>query len=94
MVSGMATKKLTITLDEQDLARIRALVAEGKASTISGFVQHAIGIALQDAAGWGIMLADALAQTGGPLSKEERQWADRVLDASARAGRSRRRRAA
>ena len=94
MVAGMATKKLTITLEEQDLDRIRALVAEGKASTISGFVQHAIGIALQDAAGWGIMLADALAQTGGPLSKEERQWADRVLDASARAGRSRRRRAA
>ena len=68
MVNGMATRKLTITLEEAQLERIRALVAEGSASSVSGFVQHAVGVALDDVAGWGAMLAAALAETGGELS--------------------------
>ena len=65
MVVGMATRKVTVTLEEDQLARIRGLVAAGNASTISGFVQHAVSVALDDVAGWGAMLADALAKTGG-----------------------------
>ncbi len=75
----MATRKVTITLDENDLARIRALVESGKASTVSGFVQDAVRVSLDDVAGWGAMLAEALAQTGGDLTSEERAWADRIL---------------
>lgn len=44
-------------------------------------MQHAVGVALDDVAGWGAMLADALADTGGALSAEERGWADGVLGA-------------
>jgi len=79
MVSSMATKKVTITLDEAQLDQIRSLVQAGSASSISGFVQHAVTVALDDVAGWGAMLAEALRQTGGALTEEERAWADRLL---------------
>ena len=75
----MATKKVTVTLDEAHLERIRSLVAAGKAASVSGFVQNAVGIALDDVAGWGAMLAEALQTTGGPLSEDEQAWADDVL---------------
>jgi Arc/MetJ-type ribon-helix-helix transcriptional regulator len=75
----MATKKVTITLDEAQLARIRGLVNDGSASSVSGFVQHAVGVALDDVAGWGALLAEALAATGGRPSPEEQAWADDVL---------------
>jgi Arc/MetJ-type ribon-helix-helix transcriptional regulator len=79
MVIGMATKKVTVTLDEIQLDQIRSLVEAGTASTVSGFVQHAVGVALDDVAGWGAMLAEALGRTGGEMSAEERAWADDVL---------------
>lgn len=79
MVIGMATRKVTITLDEDLLDRIRGLVAAGTAPNVSGFVQYAVKVALDDVAGWGSMLADALSDTGGELSRRERGWADEVL---------------
>jgi Arc/MetJ-type ribon-helix-helix transcriptional regulator len=82
----MATRKVTVTLEEEQLARIKGLVTAGKASTISGFVQHAVNVALDDVAGWGAMLADALSKTGGDLTAEERVWADEVLGTGKRRG--------
>jgi hypothetical protein len=82
----MATTKVTITLDDAQLAAVKELVAAGKAASVSGFVQHAVGVALNDAAGWQEMLSGALAETGGPLTARERRWADALL-----APRSRRR---
>jgi len=79
MVIGMATRKITITLDEGEVDRIRALVESGTAPSVSGFVQHAVGVALDDVAGWGAILAEALRETGGPLSEEERRWGDEIL---------------
>lgn len=79
MVFGMATTKITITLENNQLEEIRALVAAGAAASVSAFVKHAVGVALFDAAGWREMLEDALRQTGGPLTKKERTWADALL---------------
>lgn len=79
MVFGMATRKVTITLDEAQLERIRSLVAAGSAPNVSAFVQHAVSVSLDDVAGWGAMLAEALGQTGGPLTDSERAWADEAL---------------
>ena len=79
MVFGMATTKVTVTLDDGQVREIRALVAAGQAANVSAFVQHAVGVALHDAAGWKEMLEDALQQTGGPLTKKERAWADALL---------------
>lgn len=82
----MASRKVTITLGEEQLERVRALVDQGKAPSVSGFVQHAVGVALDDAAGWGALLAEALGETGGALSAEERAWADGILDVTERRG--------
>ncbi len=84
----MATKKITITLDEVQVERIRSLVQARTASSVSGFVQHAVAVALDDVAGWGSMLAEALRETGGALSDDERAWADDILGADTRPGRS------
>ena len=79
MVFGMATTKITITLEDSQLEEIRAVVKAGTAASVSAFVKHAVGVALFDAAGWRDMLQDALQQTGGPLTKKERAWADALL---------------
>jgi Arc/MetJ-type ribon-helix-helix transcriptional regulator len=76
----MAAAKITITLDNRQLEEVRALVAAGQASSVSGFVQHAVQMALFDATGWREMLRDALERTGGPLTRKERAWADAILD--------------
>ena len=77
----MATTKLTITPKDEQIDEIKALVAAGAAASLSGFVQHAVGLALHDAAGCREMLEEAIEQTGGPLTKKERDWADALLAA-------------
>ena len=57
---------------EVSLRQIQALVEAGTARSVSAFVQHSVSVALNDVAGWGSVLAEALRQTGGPLSDEER----------------------
>lgn len=76
MVIGMATAKVTITLPAEQIEEIRALVQAGEAASVSGFMQHAVRTALHDAEGWRELLEEALQQTGGPLTKKERAWAD------------------
>lgn len=84
MVSGMATKKVTITLEAEQLREIQGLVAAGKLESVSGFVQHAVTTSLADMAGWRALLDDALQQTGGPLTRAERAWADGILSGKSR----------
>lgn len=91
---GMATKKVTITLDEKQLASVQALVARGKAESVSGFVQHAVTVSLADVAGWGAMLGVALSETGGRLTRSERAWADSILKTRPASPGKRKRRAA
>ena len=79
MVVGMSTRKVTITLEAEQLEQIRQLVASAHAASVSGFVQHAVAVALDGVAGWGAMLAQALEETGGPLSGDEAAWADELL---------------
>jgi Arc/MetJ-type ribon-helix-helix transcriptional regulator len=86
MVLGMATTKITITLPDDQIEEIRSLVEAGEAASVSAFVKHAVGIALSDAAGWREMLNESLRQTGGPLTGEERDWADAILAPRGRGG--------
>ena len=79
MVSGMATKKVTITLGVKQLQAIRQQVALGASANVSSFIQHAVETALHDVAGWSELLGQALEQTGGPPSAKERAWADGIL---------------
>jgi Arc/MetJ-type ribon-helix-helix transcriptional regulator len=79
MENGMATTKLTITLDDDQFGEVKRLVAAGRASSVSGFVRRAVETALHDAAGWDEMLNEALLASGGPMTDAEREWADGVL---------------
>lgn len=90
----MATTKVTITLQNDQLEKIRALVSAGNAASVSAFLQRAVGVALFDAAGWNAMLQEALEQTGGSLTKNERAWADSILSPPRSKKRIRRGRAA
>ena len=94
MVLGMATSKVTITLADDQLASVRRLVAQRKAESVSGFVKHAVSVALADVAGWGALLAAALEETGGAVTAKERAWADSVLKPASKARARRRRKAA
>jgi hypothetical protein len=80
----MATMKVTITLQAEQLDAIRELVLSRTTKSVSAFVQHAVAVSLSDVAGWGALLAEALEETGGPLTKAERDWADSVLSAHPR----------
>lgn len=82
MASGMASRKVTATLPPDQVDAVRRLVAAGQATSVSGFVQRAVAIALDDAAGWERTLEEALERSGGALTAEERAWADDVLGAT------------
>jgi Arc/MetJ-type ribon-helix-helix transcriptional regulator len=79
MVVGMATQKITITLEAEQVAAIKAQIISGQAQSVSGFVQHAVKVSLDDVVGWGAMLAEALNETGGALTASEKAWADEAL---------------
>ena len=91
MVNGMATTKVTVTLDTDQLSQIRELVDAGKSANVSAFVKHAVNVALQDVAGWQEMLKEALDQTGGPLTDKEQAWLDSIFspEKQKKAGRKR-----
>ena len=80
MENGMATIKLTITMDDDQFEDVKRHVAAGRASSVSGFVRKAVETALHDATGWQEMLNEALLASGGPMTDAEREWADGVLD--------------
>jgi Arc/MetJ-type ribon-helix-helix transcriptional regulator len=87
MVNSMAdTRKVTITLPVATVDAVRRLVEAGQTPSVSGFVQHAVSVALDDVAGWGSALSEALASTGGELTAQERAWADSVLEHGRQAG--------
>jgi len=87
MVVGMArTMKVTVTLPVDSVEAIRRLVTDGKADSVSVFVQHAVHISLDDVAGWGALLGQALTETGGAMTSEEQRWADEVLGRTGPAG--------
>ena len=88
-MSGMASKKITVTVGEPQVGAIRAMVRRGEVPSVSAFVPHAIDVALADVAGWGAELTRMLAKTGGPLTKTERTWADEALSVSKRRPRRR-----
>jgi Arc/MetJ-type ribon-helix-helix transcriptional regulator len=90
----MVTKKVTVTLDAEQLDAIRSLVEANNAKSVSAFVQHAVAVSLNDVAGWGALLAESLEQTGGPLTRAERRWADQVLTQNSRKRKRAKRRAA
>jgi Arc/MetJ-type ribon-helix-helix transcriptional regulator len=54
----MATSKITISLRDNQIGAVRALIMAGRSPNVSAFVQHAVGVALFDAEGWRDMLEE------------------------------------
>lgn len=83
----MATmQKVTVTLPSASVEAVRQLVQAGQADSVSGFVQHAVAVSLDDVAGWESALGAALADTGGELTDQERTWADTILSGERQTG--------
>lgn len=80
MVLGMAdTQKVTVTLPIDQVAAIRGLVSDGAADSVSGFVTAAVALALEDRLAFEELLDEGLQKTGGPMTAQEIQWADRII---------------
>ena len=75
--------KISITIDEKLLARVRLAVEAGHAKSVSAYVEHAVAGQLAAEDDFEAMLAESLAATGGPLSDEERAAARRILSGEA-----------
>ncbi|MBV9397472.1 MAG: hypothetical protein JO062_05810 [Bryobacterales bacterium] len=75
----MATRKVTITLHDHQLAEIRKRVKAHESASVSGFVQRAVQKSLDSEAEFRAMIDEALAATGGPSTPKERAWARRML---------------
>ena len=75
--------KVTITLDREILAGVKAAVDEGKASSISAYIEHAVAGQLDAETGFDATIAEMLVGSGGPPIDEERAEAQRLLSTSA-----------
>jgi Arc/MetJ-type ribon-helix-helix transcriptional regulator len=83
MIDGMTRTKIAVTLPPSLVERARESVRQGRASSVSAYVAAALEekVKSDDLAQ---LLDEMLAQTGGPLTEEERRAADELLEASER----------
>ena len=71
--------KITITIDQELLARVRLAVEAGHAKSVSAWIAHAVAVQLADEDDFEAMLAESLAASGGPLTEAELAAAARLL---------------
>jgi Arc/MetJ-type ribon-helix-helix transcriptional regulator len=76
-------------LPDRQLEEIRKRVADRESASVSGFIQQAVRKSLENAAEFREMVAEALKETGGPITPKERTWARRMLSPRKRATRPR-----
>lgn len=74
----MTTSKIAVSLPETLVKRVRRAVARGRAGSVSAYVAAALEekAQLDDLAE---LLQEMLAETGGPLTAEEKRAADAIL---------------
>jgi hypothetical protein len=85
MLHGMPSPKVrtAITLRPELVEQVRAVVAEGRARSVSAYIEHAIESQLATEADFDVLVDEMLAATGGPPTKKERAAARRLLSGSA-----------
>lgn len=66
----MTVAKVTVSLDQAVAERARRDVAEGKAKSVSAWLNDA-GRARAEGEDLAVVLADLVADTGGPLTQQE-----------------------
>ena len=70
-------------MDRELLTRVSEEVSEGKAPSVSAYIEHAVARQLDAEAGFSATIAEMLASTGGTATDEERSGARRLLSTSA-----------
>ena len=77
-MNGMTTAKIAVSVPQEVLRRARHAIRRGRAPSMSAYVAAALEqkTKLDDLEE---LLAEMLAQSGGPLTQAERRVADRVL---------------
>jgi Arc/MetJ-type ribon-helix-helix transcriptional regulator len=75
----VATAKITITLQDKQIEEIRKRVAVHESASVSSFVQRAVQRTLMNSAEFSAMIDQGLMETGGPLTANERAWAQKIL---------------
>jgi hypothetical protein len=87
VIAGTTKHKIAVTLPPALVARARRAVRAGRADSVSAYVAAALEeqAKLDELAE---LLADMLAETGGPLSARERRVADDALGVARRRRRS------
>jgi Arc/MetJ-type ribon-helix-helix transcriptional regulator len=83
MIAGMTKSKIAVTLPPALVARARRAVRAGRADSVSAYIASALEekTKLDDLSD---MLAEMLAETGGPLTDSERRVADESLGVARR----------
>lgn len=78
MINGMTTAKIAVSLPVELVETARQAVAEGRARSVSSYVADALEakVTLDDLAS---LLDEMLAESGGPLTPDELDAADRAL---------------
>lgn len=79
MTSDRLKDRITITVDPAVLEAVRAVVDTGEASSVSAFFERAALLVLDADLAFERMVDDALAASGGPLTPDEVEAADRLL---------------
>jgi len=75
--------KITITVDQDVLASVKAGVHDGQAANVSAYIEHAIVGQLTAEAELDAMITDLLSASGGAPTKKERAEAQRLLSGTA-----------
>jgi hypothetical protein len=74
----MTTEKIAITVPKDVLRRARQAVKAGAATSLSAYISRIIDEKTRRD-DFDAMLEEMLAETGGPLTPKEIEWADRQL---------------
>jgi len=74
----MTVAKIAISLPELLVAHVRKEVRRGRAASVSAYVANAVAKQAEND-DLDAMLDAMLVASGGPMTRRERAWADRVL---------------
>lgn len=81
-MSGMRTRKIAITLPEEQVIEAKRAVTEGRARSVSAYIAEAVAAQAERHGLWAYV--DALIAEHGKPTSEDYAWADAQLDTGKR----------
>jgi Arc/MetJ-type ribon-helix-helix transcriptional regulator len=75
----MTKAKVTVTMDKELVAKVRRAVEDGRAASVSAYVEQAVAQWVLEEEASGSFFDEMLENSGGPLTDQERADIDRKL---------------